>query len=109
MATALQTLGLIRISKKVSWHNFVLVSNTKIMWTFIQYLLCLQVGEKDQIFGSVQAQEITQYIEQQTSRKLDHRDVTLPEIKSLGTYEASIKLHPEVTGYFKIQVTKQAN
>lgn len=83
MATALQTLGLIRIAKKV--------------------------GENDQIFGSVQPQEITAYIEQQTARKLDHRDITLPEMKTLGTYDASIKLHPEVTGFFKVQVTRQAN
>ena len=34
----------------------------------------------------------------QTGRELDKRAVTLPEIKALGTYDASIKLHPEVTG-----------
>jgi large subunit ribosomal protein L9 len=69
----------------------------------------LQVGENDQIFGSVQASEITQYIEQQTGRKLDARNMTLPEMKTLGTYEASIKLHPDVTGFFKVQVIRQPN
>jgi large subunit ribosomal protein L9 len=67
------------------------------------------VGENDQIFGSVQAQEITAYIEKQTGRQLEARNVTLPEMKTLGTYDATIKLHPEVTGSFKVQVVKQPN
>jgi large subunit ribosomal protein L9 len=67
------------------------------------------VGDNNQIFGSVQPQEITAYIEKQTARKLDHRNITLPEMKTTGTYEASIKLHPEVTGVFKVQVTRQPN
>lgn len=69
----------------------------------------LQVGEKDQIFGSVQASEITDFIEKQTSRKLDPRDVTLPEMKQIGTYTATIKLHPEVTATFKVKVEKLRN
>lgn len=78
-------------------------------WRHLTHARRLQVGEKDQIFGSVQASEITDYIEQQTSRKLDPRDITLPEIKQIGTYEASIKLHPEVIGTFKIKVEKAKN
>lgn len=68
----------------------------------------LQVGTNDQIFGSVQPSEITEFIERQTGQKLDASKMELPEIKTLGTYDASIKLHPEVIGTFKVQVTKAA-
>lgn len=29
-------------------------------------------------------------------RELDKKSITLPEIKELGTYDATVKLHPEV-------------
>lgn len=34
------------------------------------------------------------------------QDVELPEIKTTGTYDASVKLHPEVSGTFKVVVQK---
>lgn len=46
-------------------------------------------------------------IEAQTSRKLDKRLIDLPDIKKLGTYEVTIKLHPNVTGRFKVVVQKE--
>ena len=74
-----------------------------------QLWLCSQVGEQSQIFGSVKADEISKYIEGQTGRTLPPSDFMLPEMKTLGQYEGSVKLHPEVTGTFKIQVVKLAN
>jgi large subunit ribosomal protein L9 len=69
----------------------------------------LQAGESGTIYGSVKAADIVQFFEKQTGRVLNEDDITLPEIKSLGTYDGSVKLHPEVIGYFKVQVTKQPN
>lgn len=68
----------------------------------------MQVGEKDQIFGSVKAQEVTSYVESQTGRQLNPADISLPEIKTLGAYDGTIKLHPEVIGTFRVQIVKQA-
>lgn len=80
MATALATIGKFVIKKKV--------------------------GEAEQIFGSVTAQDVVDAIKMQTGRELERRDVTLPEIKTLGSYEATVKLHPEVIGAFKVIVQK---
>ena len=80
MATALSTIGKFIIKKKV--------------------------GEMEQIFGSVTAADIVEAIKMQTGRELDRRAITLPDIKTLGTYEATVKLHPEVIGAFKIVVQK---
>lgn len=81
MATALSTIGKFTVRKKV--------------------------GENDQIFGSVTAAELVEAIAQQTGRTLDKKAITLPDIKTLGTFDASIKLHPEVTGSFKVVVQKE--
>ncbi|NUQ89321.1 MAG: 50S ribosomal protein L9, partial [Glycomyces artemisiae] len=38
--------------------------------------------------------------------KIDRRRVELAStIKSVGTYDVTVKLHPEVTAKFKLQVT----
>lgn len=56
---------------------------------------------------SVTTQEVVDAIEKQTGRKLDKRLMNLPEIKQLGTYPASVKLHPEVLGEFKVVVVRE--
>jgi len=58
---------------------------------------------------SVTATEIVEAIFQQTGRQLDKKDVELPEISTLGTYQASIKLHPEVSGNFNVVVQREKN
>ncbi|EFN53215.1 hypothetical protein CHLNCDRAFT_25930 [Chlorella variabilis] len=83
MATALATIGKFVIKKKV--------------------------GEKEAIFGSVTTSELVEAIRMQTGRELDKKAVTLPEIKTLGTFDASVKLHPEVTGFFKVVVQKDTS
>lgn len=59
------------------------------------------------ILCSVTEQEVVDAIEAQTSRKLNKKLIELPDIKKLGTYEATVKLHPNVTGRFKIVVQKE--
>lgn len=58
---------------------------------------------------SVTTQEISDAIYMQTSQKLDKSAIVLPEIKEVGDYEATIRLHPEVVGRFKVVVQRQKN
>jgi large subunit ribosomal protein L9 len=77
--------------------------------TIGKFIIKKKVGEADQIFGSVTTQEIVDAIKQQTGRELNKKDVTLPEISTLGTYDAEIKLHPMVVGRFKVVVKKDTS
>ena len=52
-------------------------------------------------------QDIVEAIAAQTGRTLDKKMVDLPDIKKLGTYDVSVRLHPNVTGKFKVVVQKQ--
>ncbi len=58
---------------------------------------------------SVTTQEVVDAIEQQTGRAIDKRLVTLPDIKETGTFAATVKLHPEVIGEFKVVVQREKN
>ncbi|KAL8140757.1 hypothetical protein V2J09_006778 [Rumex salicifolius] len=61
-------------------------------------------GNKQQIFGSVTAQDLVDIIKAQLQRDVDKRIVTLPEIRETGEYIAEIKLHPEVTARVRVNV-----
>ena len=56
---------------------------------------------------SVTEKEIVAAIAQQTGRELDARQVSLPEIKTTGSFPATIKLHPDVIGKFQVVVQKE--
>ena len=58
---------------------------------------------------SVTTQEIVDAIFQQTGRQLEKKDIELPEISTVGTYQASIRLHPEVLGTFNVVVQREKN
>ena len=64
------------------------------------------VGEDGKIFGSVTTQDVVDAVKQQTSKELDKKAMTVPDISEVGTYEVTVKLHPEVTGKFNLEVQK---
>ncbi|KXZ43264.1 hypothetical protein GPECTOR_96g730 [Gonium pectorale] len=77
--------------------------------TIGKFMIKKKTGDKDQIYGSVQTQEIADAIYQQTGRNVSDCEITVPEIKSAGTYECTIRLHPEVVGTFSVVVQKEKN
>lgn len=82
MANALQTIGKFTIKRKV--------------------------GEEDKIFGSVTAADVCEAVYAQTAQNLDKKMVTVPaNINSLGDYDCTVKLHPDVTGRFTVVVARE--
>ena len=51
--------------------------------------------------------EVSEAIFQQTGRNLPESDFTLPDIKTAGSFECTVRLHPEVTGTFTVVVQKE--
>lgn len=65
----------------------------------------MKAGEGGRAFGSVSSKEIVEEAEKQHNIKLEKKKVVLPEpIKSFGTFEVTVKLHPEVQGKIKVKV-----
>ena len=63
-----------------------------------------QVGEDGVLFGTVTNGDVAEVIKSSTKKELDRRDITVPDIHSLGSYNVQIKLHPEVSAEVKIEV-----
>ncbi len=64
------------------------------------------VGDEDKMFGSVTSQQIAELIKEQ-GIEIDRRKIILDApIKTLGTFDVQIKLHPEVIGTIKVWVVR---
>ncbi|MCH7229621.1 50S ribosomal protein L9 [Glycomyces sp. L485] len=65
-----------------------------------------RVGDAGRLFGSITAADVVKAVDEAGGPKIDRRRVELPgTIKSIGTYDIAVKVHPEVTAKFKLQVT----
>ncbi len=73
----------------------------------IQISIAMKVGEEGRLFGSVTPQMIAQEISAK-GFDIDRRTIVIEEpIKSLGVFDAKIKLHPEVIAMLKVWVISQ--
>jgi len=67
-----------------------------------------KAGDNGKLFGTVTTQDISESLRSQ-GIELDRRRLQLKEpIKSLGDFDVSVKLHPEVTATIKITVVHEA-
>ena len=65
-----------------------------------------KAGENGKLFGSVTSKEITDELLKQYHVKLDKKKLVLPDgIKTLGTTNVDVKLHPGVTGQIIVSVS----
>ena len=69
----------------------------------------IKTGEGGKAFGSVSSKEIAEEVKAQLGLEIDKKKVQLKEtIKTLGTHNVPIKLHPKVTADLKVVVTEEA-
>ncbi|MCR4670476.1 MAG: 50S ribosomal protein L9 [Saccharofermentans sp.] len=68
----------------------------------------LKAGEGGKTFGSVSSKEIAEEALKQHGLDIDKKKIVINDpIKSLGTYEVTVKLHPKVTGKLKVKVEEE--
>ncbi|MBQ2800671.1 MAG: 50S ribosomal protein L9 [Lachnospiraceae bacterium] len=67
--------------------------------------LTIKAGEGGRTFGSVSSKEIAAAAAKQLGLELDKKKINLPEpIKTLGTHNVTVKLHPKVSAELKVKV-----
>ncbi|MBP5772588.1 MAG: 50S ribosomal protein L9 [Eubacterium sp.] len=65
----------------------------------------MDAGVEGKLFGSISTKDVANEAKNQLGLEFDKKKVVLPEnIKSLGTYDVKIKLHPEVQATLTIKV-----
>ena len=65
----------------------------------------MNAGEEGKLFGSVTVAQVAKEIEKAAGMEIDKRDVSLSQqIKALGSYSASVELHPEVSATVQVEI-----
>ncbi len=66
-----------------------------------------KAGKEGKLFGSITTKEIAKAIKTEFAIDIDKRKIELDnDIKTFGSYDAKIKLHPEVVATVKISVSE---
>ena len=71
----------------------------------LQITLKARAGGGGRLFGSITPTEVATAVKSAGGPEIDRRRLELPgHIKSTGTYRVQLKLHPEVTANFDVDV-----
>ena len=71
----------------------------------ISVLLKAKAGDNGKLFGSITSKDVSEALTSQHHIKIDKKKFVLPDgIKSLGTTQVDIKIHPGVLAKLKVNV-----
>lgn len=74
----------------------------------LDIVIAAKVGEENRIFGTVTTQQVADVLKSK-GLDIDRRKIELDEeIRSLGVYPGTIRLHPDVTASVKVQVVPES-
>ena len=72
-----------------------------------QVVVKIKAGEGGRTFGSVSSKEIAAACKEQHGIEIDKKKIQLPEsLKNFGSYEVTVKLHPQVAAKLTVKVTE---
>lgn len=70
-----------------------------------EVIVKLKTGEGGKTFGSISSKEIAEEAKAQHDLDIDKKKIMLAEqIKNLGSYDVTVKLHPQVSAKLKVKV-----
>ena len=73
----------------------------------VDITIARRVGETDQLYGSVTASDVADYLKTH-GFEVDRRRIVLPDpIKTIGEHNVPLKLHRQVTVPLKVKVVKE--
>lgn len=64
-------------------------------------------GGADKLFGAITAMDVASAIKAQYKIEIDKRKISIDSIKHYGTYNAEIKLYPEINATIKVSVVPE--
>ncbi len=63
-----------------------------------------KVGDNGRLFGAITNKDVTELINERFKTEIDRKKVIMPTIKLVGTYEAEVKIYPEISTKLKVTV-----
>lgn len=73
----------------------------------VEVTIPVKMGEGGRVFGSVTAKDISEGVQKAYKVELDKKKIELKDpIKTLGTHEVTLRVHPEITTTIKVHVVE---
>ena len=93
--------------KKVAEENLEAAKELAAKIAEAKIVTHIKVGEGGRTFGSVSTKEIATACKEQHGIEIDKKKIQLPEsLKNFGSYEVTVKLHPQVAAKLTVKVTE---
>ena len=93
--------------EKVAEENLEKAKELKVLLDKSSVTVRAKTGEGDRLFGSISGKEIADAAKEQLGVELDRRKIVVDTpIKSIGTMEVAVKLHPQVKAALTVKVEK---
>lgn len=64
-------------------------------------------GDGGKLFGSVTTREVANILKEQFKVEVDRRKITMDDIKTFGTFDAELRLHPGITAKVFVLVSEE--
>ncbi len=65
----------------------------------------VKAGENGKLFGSITSKDVAEILKTQHKLDIDKKKLVMPDaIKSIGTFEAEVKLYPEISSKFTVKI-----
>jgi len=72
-----------------------------------KFIVQKRIGEENKIFGKITLKQLRDIIETKANLNLNNANIEIPEIKELGTFDATVVLHPEVKAQIQLEILPQ--
>ncbi|MBR1900434.1 MAG: 50S ribosomal protein L9 [Lachnospiraceae bacterium] len=93
--------------EKVAEENLEKAKELKELLEKSSVTVLAKTGEGDRLFGSISGKEIADAAKEQLGVELDRRKIVVDTpIKSIGTMEVAVKLHPQVKAALTVKVER---
>ena len=71
----------------------------------IEVTIPVKIGDGGRLFGSVTGKDVAEVLKKVHQIDIDKRKISIKnEVVGVGTYDAVIKVHPEITSTIKVHV-----
>jgi large subunit ribosomal protein L9 len=71
----------------------------------ITLTLRVKAGDNGKLFGSITSKDVAEGMKTQHKLEIDKKKLVMSDsIKSVGTYEAEVKLYPEISSKFTVKI-----
>ena len=67
----------------------------------------IKTGENGKVFGSISAKEVAEALKSQKGIDVDKKKLVMQPIKNMGSFTATVKLHPQVSAELGVKVVEE--